>query len=179
MDCPFTCLLVQEWQFCFSHSSGLLRADQWSISVSMMWTASRHNGDEHDGTCASELTSTLPTRTLDARPRVPVGLFSQSRRVVQTSRARAPEQVPLCCYGILLLDMLILCPPGLLLSVFLREFLPQPCSPSPQARALAALAMAGAVWSRYRRTVLDSECFKVLEPKYVVQSIITTTWFER
>lgn len=87
MDCPFTCLLVQEWQFCVSHSSGLLRADQWSISVSMMWTASRHNGDEHDGTCASELTSTLPTRTLDARPRVPVGL---SRSLVGLFRHHEP-----------------------------------------------------------------------------------------
>lgn len=38
MDWPFTCLFVQEWQFCFSHSIGLVRADQWSISVSMMWT---------------------------------------------------------------------------------------------------------------------------------------------
>lgn len=136
---------------------------------------SRHNGDEYVGTCAGELTPTLATRTRDSRPRVSVSLSGLSLGLVgvaQTSQARAFEHALLRRCGGFPLDMLIpvslpaICP-GLLLSGFLREFPPNRAHPSPgSSSSVAALVMAGAVWSWHRRTVLARLCetrFRVLD----------------
>lgn len=91
--------------------------------------------------------------------------------VAQTSRARAFEHALLRPCGGFPLDMLIpvslpaICP-GLLLSGFLREFPPNRAHLSPgSSSSVAALVMAGAVWSWHRRTVLAGLCetrFRVL-----------------